>query len=197
MVSESLNWKEAYLPTLFLWGGLGAVLGLPKFSILSCILQITILLFATYWGHVAMHTITSESPFIIFNPHVFLHHNKSILLDRRVELFIEALVDFYSFFTILIAQYIFRLEIFSTSIVLYSASLYVILHILDYSLYGDDKHGLHHKHGCCNYEPEFMDVLFGTRCDAEAPHTDMSKEFIHAIIAFVFIGSLKLYLDLD
>jgi hypothetical protein len=192
-----ISWQQAYLPTLFFWGVLGAILGLPKFSIMSCVLQITALLFATYWGHVAMHTVTADSPFIMFNPHVFLHHNKSILLGRRVELFLEAIVDFYAFFTLLIAQHIFRVELFSTSIVLYSASLYVILHILDYSVYGDEKHGLHHKHSFCNYEPEFMDALFGTRCEPDLPYTDMSKEFMHAVLAFGLVGACKLWFELD
>lgn len=195
--AKVLDWKYAYLPIIVLWITLAAVLGLPKYSLFSSCIQTLTLIFLTYMGHVLLHTVTVEHPLFIFNTHMFLHHSKEVIVDKRIELFVEAIGDFWCFFSLIVFQYVYNLDIYSTSIILFSGVLYIITHIFDYSIYGNEKHGLHHKYLFCNYEPEFMDSLFGTRCRPEEDYTDMSIEFPHAILAFIVIGTLKLIFSLD
>jgi len=188
---------RSYTQTISIWITLGTILGLPIYGLWNSLVQTIILLCMTYWGHVFIHTITEDSPFIVFNPHVYLHHQKAVLLERHVELCIEAIVNFSCFFSISLAQYIFSIHLFSTSIILYSAFLYIIIHICDYSVNGDERHGMHHRNQYCNYEPEFIDTLFGTRCDDDLPYRDMNKEIPHAILACILAGCTKVIFGLD
>lgn len=191
------DWTEAYVPLLLIWLTLTAVLGLPTYSIFSSCIQAVCLMFLTYLGHVVLHQITEDHPLYIFNTQLFLHHTKERVFDKRIELVIEAISNFWCFASLIVFQYIFSLHIFSTSIIIFSGILYIITHILDYSIYGNEKHGLHHKYLWCNFEPEFIDTLFGTRCKPDLPYTDMTIEIPHAILAFTFVGTLKLIFGLD
>ena len=197
VVDEERDWTQAYGPVILVWLTLTAVLGLPHYSIFSSWVQVLTLLFFTYFIHLLLHTVTPNTPFFIFNTHLFLHHSKEVILDKRIELFVEAISNFYYFASLILFQYIFSLNIFSTSIIVYSGVLYIITHILDYSIYGNEKHGLHHKYLFCNYEPEMIDTLFGTRCKPELPYTDMTIEIPHAILAFAIVGTLKVAFGLD
>ena len=143
------------------------------------------------------HTVIPHTPLIILNPHIFLHHNKEVIVEKWIDRSVEAIGNFWIFFSLIVFQYIFSLSIFSTSLILYAAALYVITHIFDYSIYGNEDHYLHHKYSFCNYGHDVFDVLFGTRCKPELPYADMSIEIPHAILAFVIVGTLKLTLDLD
>jgi hypothetical protein len=69
--------------------------------------------------------------------------------------------------------------------------LYINIHILDYSIHGDPAHSRHHEKTFCNYDPEWFDTLFGTRCDPERPYTNLSHQWFHAIIAFTAALALK------
>ena len=201
MASEySIRWHEfsiAYIPTLIIWTFLFSFLSIPKYSQGNAILQSFFLLLWSYFGHIFAHKVSSEWPFNILNPHVYLHHNKAIQLPRWLELTIEAIVNFYGFFIIYIIQELCNIHIFSSSILLGSAFLYVTIHILDYSILGKDDHVLHHTRTYCNYDPEIFDTLFHTRCDPEKPYTNMMYEIPHAIFAFILAALVKYTWDLD
>lgn len=188
---------QSYIPTFIICIALTSILGFPKFTFISNLFQLFILQFMIYGAHSVTHLIKEDNPLIIFTPHIFLHHNKSIQLDRSIGLLIEGLVDFSYFFTIILFQEIFNIHIFSTSIVLFAAFLYIILHIIQYSVFGDNAHALHHTYKYCNYEPEFIDVLFASRCEPDTPYRNMNKEIPHAIVAFILAGTLKLLFTLD
>jgi hypothetical protein len=197
---DTIRWPEfaqAYVPTMFVWVSLGALLGLSKYSFMSAILQSIFLLIWTYSGHVLAHMVSSEWPFNVLNPHVYIHHNKAIVLNRTLELIVEAIVNFSSFFIIIIVQWLSGIYLFSTTMVLYSAFLYIAIHILDYSLFHNEDHKQHHENSFCNYEPEFMDILFKTRCNTEKPYRNMIVEIPHAILAFGLAYILQLTLQLD
>jgi sterol desaturase/sphingolipid hydroxylase (fatty acid hydroxylase superfamily) len=75
--------------------------------------------------------------------------------------------------------------------------LYISIHILDYSMYGNEQHKEHHEKTFCNYNPEVFDTLFNTRCNPEAPYTKNRNEMIHGIGAFTSAYILKIMFNLD
>jgi hypothetical protein len=188
---------EAYVPTIIAWVFMGSLLALPKYSMPNALLQSAAILFWSYGGHVLAHQMSSTGPLRYLNPHVFLHHDKTILMSRPLELLIEALVNFFGFFIIFIIQKLCNFEVFSPSLLIGAAFLYITVHILDYSIKGNPNHGQHHKKHFCNYDPEFLDALFGTRCEPEKPYSNISGEIPHAVFAFSLAGLLKIYMKLD
>jgi len=176
---------------------MGSLLALPKYSFPNAILQSLFILCWSYAGHVFAHQISSKGPLRYLNPHVFLHHDKTIPMPRALELIIEAIVNFFGFFIIFIVQWLFNFEVLSPSLLIGASFLYITMHILDYSIRGDPGHALHHVKHYCNYDPEFFDALFNTRCEPEKPYTNMVKEIPHAVFAFSLAGLLKIYLKLD
>lgn len=197
---KTVKWQEftkAYVPTIIVWVTLSAMLALPKYSFPVALLQAAIILCWSYGGHVLAHKISSTGPLSYINPHVFLHHNKSILLPRPVELLIESITNFLGFFIIFILQKIADVEFFSPSLLIGAAFLYITIHILDYSLRGNEDHGQHHVKSYCNYNPEFFDTLFDTRCEPEKPYTNMAWEIPHAIVAFATAALVKIAFRLD
>ena len=200
MPERTINWLEfskAYLPTMMFWFFSAGLLALPKYSYANGLLQTTALLLWSYAGHVIAHKLASANILDTINPHVFLHHKKSIDLPRWLELLIETIVNFFSFFIIIILQKIFNLKIFSTSLVLGAAFLYITVHILDFSIFGNEDHKLHHEKELCNYDPEFLDTLFNTRCNPEKPYTNKLGEIPHAVLGFSLAYLVKRCLKLD
>jgi len=199
-IDDHIRWKEyieSYGPVVVAWICMAAFLALPKYTLWNALLQASIILLWSYVGHVFAHKISESGPFHKLNPHVFLHHNKSIQMPRWLELSIEAIVNFFGFFIIFILQKILQFELFSPSLLLGAAFLYISIHILDYSIRGNINHKLHHTRTFCNYDPEFLDTLFGTRCEPDIPYTNMNWEIPHAVGAFSLAGLFKVWLHLD
>ena len=176
---------------------MASLLALPKYSYSNAILQAIFVLVWSYAGHVFAHKISTDWPFNILNPHVYLHHKKSIEMPRWLELVIEAAVNFFGFFILYIVQCLLHLDIFSPSLLLGAAFVYITVHILDYSIIGKEDHSQHHVRSFCNYDPEFFDTLFGTRCDPNKPYTNMNIEIIHGIFAFSMAGLIKFKFNID
>lgn len=200
MPTNEIRWPEyiqAYLPVMVSWTLMASLLALPNYSYSNAILQAIFVLVWSYAGHVFAHKVSSDWPFNILNPHVYLHHKKSVEMPRWLELVIEATVNFFGFFILYILQRILGLHIFSTSLLLGAAFLYITIHILDYSIIGKEDHSQHHLRTFCNYDPEFFDTLFSTRCDPEKPYTNMNTEIPHGILAFSFAFLIKIIFNLD
>jgi len=191
------EYAEAYVPTILIWVVMSALLALPKYSISIALIQAILLLIWSYAGHVLAHLVSAEGPLSILNPHVYLHHEKAAQIPRQLELVIETLVNFMGFFFIFILQKLTDIELFSPSMIIGAALLYITVHILDYSVVGNVNHRLHHTKTYCNYDPEFMDTLFRTRCEPEKPYTNMIWEIPHAIMAFAVAAAVKVYFNLD
>ena len=191
------EYSKSYIPIILLLITLGSILGFPHFSFPSILCQVLFLQVYIYGGHALLHQINEEDPFYIFNPHIFIHHNKHIHFDRWIELAIEGCSNFSYIIFPIILQNLFNIQIFSTSIVISGALLYVIMHIFQYSILGDTNHALHHMHKLCNYEPEFMDVLFHTRCEPDSPYKDLNQDLPNVMLAFLLSLSLKRIFDLD
>jgi len=192
-----INFIVAYIPTVAVWLGLSMSLAIPNYSVLSAFLQSIFLLSWSYWGHRFAHIVSTNYPFDILNPHVYVHHNKSLTIPRWLELLLEATVNFLCFFSFYIVQEVFNIHILSSSMIIGSAFLYIAIHILDYSIYGNEQHKKHHEKTFCNYDPEVFDTLFNTRCDSNKPYTKNYNEIIHGIVAFSLAYALKIIFDLD
>ena len=168
------------------------MLGLPTFSIVQSLLQTLLLLGWTYYGHMFAHYISQNKYIHYINPHIFIHHNNEFNVPRWVNLLQETVTNMSAFLFLLLVQYFAGVKMFSTSIVFCIALLYVIIHIADYSILGDPGHRLHHERLMCNYAPDFMDVLFDTRCEAEEePYVNKNHQLLHGIIAVCVTFALK------
>lgn len=199
-MDPSIQWDaflEAYAPVIVAWVGFSVLLALPQWSVGSAFLQAVFLISWSYWGHLWAHTISATYPWSLLNPHVSIHHDHVIPVPRWLNLVLETIVNFSGFFIFWILQWITGIHVLSTSMILGAGFLYIAIHILDYSLIGNEEHILHHEKTFCNYDPEFMDTLFGTRCEPNKPYKNMSHEILHALGAFAAALSLKRAFNLD
>jgi len=199
-MDTSHRWSEfltAYGPVIVAWTTFSMLLALPEWGIESAFLQAFFLISWSYWGHRWAHTVSATYPWSLLNPHVSIHHDHVISVPRWVNLVLETLVNFMGFFFFWILQWATGIHLLSTSMILGAAFLYIAIHILDYSLIGRPEHALHHTQTFCNYDPEFMDTLFHTRCDNGSPYKNMTHEILHAFGAFVAALSLKVSFNLD
>jgi len=192
-----IDFLIAYGPVIIAWIGLSMTLALPAFSLLSAFLQTILILLWSYWGHRFIHTVSAIYPISLLNSHVSIHHDHVIPVPQWFNLILETFVNFMGFFFIVIIQQLTGIHIFSTSLILGAAFLYITIHILDFSLIGNPGHILHHERTFCNYDPEFMDTLFKTRCEPGTPYRNMSNEILHSIFAFLIAMGFKTMLHLD
>ena len=185
--------KTNCIPVL-VWLIVIPLLGLPNYSWTSSFIQTLVLLAWAYYGHVLAHYITSNYSLNRINPHIWIHHENIFNVPRWINLVSEAISNMFSFLVILFIQWLFNLNIFSTSIVFCAGLLYVLIHIADYSIIGDKEHREHHEFNTCNYAPSFMDILNNTRCgDDLVPYVDRNEEAIHGIAAAMITYFLKVY----
>jgi hypothetical protein len=184
-----------YGALIFVWLILLTMLGLPKFSVLNSFLQTLFLLAWTYFGHLAIHYIPDGSFLNKLNPHIFIHHNSETPYPRWFNLLQETIFNTLSFVILLFIQYLLGVNVFSTSIVVATALIYVFVHIFDYSLFGNKEHKEHNKYARCNYAPDFMDVLFDTRCEPDAPYYNENIEIVHSVAAVAITFGLKKFFN--
>lgn len=195
MAVDLPEFARCYGPVLLVWIGIFSVLGVPEFTYFQSILQTIFVLGWAYFGHVLAHKISGEGPLAALNPHIFIHHYNWYGVPRWFNLVMETLTNLFGFVLLLILQWLLGVHVLSTSIVVGAALLYVICHIMDYSIRGNHEHRLHHAQHMCNYAPDFMDVLFGTRCEPEAPYWDQTHEILHGFLAVGVTLVLKVFLN--
>jgi len=192
-----LEFTKSYGPAFSIWLILLSLLGLPKYSIVFSLLQSLFILFWSYAGHVIAHTISSIFPFNYINPHVSIHHNHTLELPRWLNLSSEVFTNFLGFYILYIIQYICNITILSTSIIIGGAFIYIAIHIFNYSMYTNLEHSLHHKNTFCNYGPDFMDVLFNTRCNPDDPYQNMNPDILYGVGGVALAACVKYILELD
>ena len=187
-----LEFLRNYGLVIFVWVVLISFLGSPTFGPISSAVQTIALLFWAYFGHIAAHKISAFKPFDVLNPHMSIHHKNTWNVPRWANLLQETIVNLAGFLFILPLQTLFGVQVFSTSIVVAAGLLYVLVHIADYSIRGNQLHKEHHAQDMCNYAPDFMDVIFKTRCgDQSAPFVDHTQEIIHGVIAVGAVYGMK------
>jgi hypothetical protein len=192
MWSQTDSALEAYGPSIAAVIISGIIIGtLDGFSKTSSALQAIFMMCWLYFGHRVTHTLFTEKEFSGFlTTHVFLHHQKYGNLPRWLDLTIEFAIDMFSVAGILIIfQYLFNLHIFSTPLLIFVALIYSCGHIFLHSVVGSEWHRGHHKFTFCNYDPEFLDTLFKTRCDESTPYNIMTPELL---ISFPILLSVLL-----
>ena len=171
----------SHLLLLFTWVSLLTYIGSKTYGVFYAVLQSIFIILWSYFGHIFAHYISSGFPMNYINPHILIHHNKSFDIPRWLDLFIEAITNASSFLILIVIQHYLDIHILSTSIILFGAFLYVVIHIFDYSIFGDEEHALHHQFTFCNYSPKTMDILFNTRCDKESEYKPVTQEFIYTL----------------
>jgi hypothetical protein len=166
-----------------------AYLGVAEYGWPIALLQTLFLLFWSYAGHAWCHS--PDMPLYAINPHIQIHHNHALELPRWLNLVSEAIVNFFGFTILLLFEWLIGVKFLSTWIVLAAAFLYICMHILDYSIWPNPEHQLHHGKANCNYGPQFMDVIFNTRCDPTKPYDDFMLKIPHAIVSFALAFALR------
>lgn len=199
-IQNSIEWDkfiDAYFPSMITWITLSTLIALPEYSLGYSFLQALFLCSWTYWGHYLAHYLSLLYPFNLLNTHISIHHNKMIVLPRWLELFCESINNFLLFFIFYIWQSILGIHLLSTTMILGSAFLYIAIHILEYSLYGNKDHKEHHAYMFCNYQPTAFDTFFNTRCDSKPAYINNTNEIPHIVGAFGLAYVLKKFFHLD
>tara|TARA_Y100000816_G_C26102520_1_gene584758 strand:- start:2452 stop:3051 length:600 start_codon:yes stop_codon:yes gene_type:complete len=171
------------------WMGFAVFLVKKEDGLPSAIIQTLFLFYWSYMGHVYAHHASLEYPFNILNTHVSIHHSKVDHVPRWLELTIESFSNFMGFFVIYIAQMITGVKIINLKLILYSAFLYIGIHIFYYSVFTDSKyHQVHHDDPFHNYSPELFDIIFNTRkYDKEYDKISIIHEVIPALISYYLV----------
>lgn len=140
----------------------------------------------TYYSHMAFHeTIWFDN----FNLHNY-HHDKILSTKWQYRL-LEFFIDIFIFggvilipFGILL-EYLFDFRLFNYRGIFFWALLYATYHINWHFLPSPNPHYYHHEYLHCNYGPDIMDILFGTKMDG-----DLIEDMNSAIINIFFIFGL-------
>ena len=154
----------------------------------SAIIQTLFLFYWSYIGHVYAHHVSLEYPLNILNTHVSLHHSDFKNVPRWFELMIEAGNNFIGFFILYIVQSIIGVKLFNLKLILYSAFLYIGIHIFYYSLTDNKYHNVHHDTSFYNYSPEIFDLIFNTRkYNVKYDKISLVNEIIPAFISYYMV----------
>lgn len=154
----------------------------------NAVVQSLFLFYWSYMGHVYAHNISLEYPLNIINTHVSLHHSEVKNVPRWFELMIEAGSNFMGFYVLHIAQSITGIKLFNLKLILYSAFLYIGIHIFYYSLTDNKYHQVHHDTSFKNFSPELFDIIFNTRKNnVNYDKISMINEIIPALISYYLV----------
>ena len=188
-----LDWIDAYGLVILVAGAFAVLLVQPERGFVSAIGGLTIMYFWVYLFHRALHFLPTEGPLKYINTHWIFHHQPLKILDRRVELFLEAINDMAMSLTVLWLQGMTGVWLVPTSIILFYAIWYSSVHIVNYSIIGADVHRDHHRNVGTNFGPDVLDQLFGTS------HTGVKEDLVpfavNMVVAFLVVLSLKQFVQ--
>ena len=156
---------KQFLRNQFLTGFVVIVIGCylvrKKVSPIHSVFAIIGLYFYSYFIHRAYHLIPQN-----INPHMIHHKNKS--LPRIINLTIECLTNASFFILLYLFQNFIGYQIFPNMLILYYGIIYVSVHIINFSLFGNDAHKKHHNekyNKYYNYGPDSIDHIMNTNYD--------------------------------
>jgi hypothetical protein len=147
-----------------------------------------------YLTHRALHLIPLTSWTLLPVFHIWGHHGKpKPIQNRTLELIAETTweVFFWIFLPIWI-QRVTGLHFIPTSIVLLGSLMWISIHIINYSLIGNETHSRHHQNTTVNYGPDIVDHLFGTNYDDT--HEDTTYYIFNAMWAAIVVLVAKHYI---
>ena len=179
---------KKFLRNQFLTGMILILVGIylvrKKISPIHSFLAIFGLYYYSYFVHKAYHYIPEQ-----INPHMIHHKNKSI--SRIINLTIECLTD-TSFFVILyFFQKFIGYKVFPDILILYYGIIYVSVHIINFSIFGNKNHEKHHNEKekkYCNYGPDPIDHIMSTNCDNN--WEDMTHQLPNILISYLICNYL-------
>lgn len=178
----------AYFPVNLVTGLCCLYLEYGKTPILHLMAGGSFTWFWAYWIHRLHHNLPSTGIGFYLNPHISIHHSHEKLLPRWLDLFIETIHNIVWFFFLYILQELTQIHIVPTSIIVLSMLVYSSVHVINYSMFGSEKHRRQHEIPDSNYGPDFLDHVFGTNSDPELE--DMSHFIPNSILSTLLIKSL-------
>ena len=159
-------------------------------GIASAVAQSVFLLLWSYIGHVAAHYISLIPPIDKINTHISIHHDNNEI-PRILDLGSESANNFLGFFCLHIFQELSGYKFLNLKLILYSAFLYIGIHIFYYSLTDTNYHKIHHEHEFYNYSPEIFDFIFKTRKhDENYENIFVFYETFPALVAYYIVKQI-------
>ena len=165
------------------------VLSSPEKEWYQAVIGLMIMYVWVYFVHRSLHSLPMDNFLQNFNTHYIFHHGPEKILDRRIELAIEMVNDFFMSFSVLVVQWITGIWIVPISVILFYAFTYTSAHIINYSIIGSETHRKHHINMHTNFGPDTLDHIFGTSFDGK--FEDLMPISVNAIGAFVAVYILK------
>lgn len=179
---------KAYFPVTLTTGICSLYLEYGKTPMLQLLTAATFTWLWAYWIHRLHHNIPSSGICFYLNPHISLHHSHTKTLPRWLELIIETGHNSVWFLYLYILQEITQIHIVPPSMILLSMLVYSSVHVVNYSMFGSEKHRRQHEVPDSNYGPDFLDHIFGTNSDPE--FEDMAHFIPNSILSTLLIKSL-------
>ena len=122
--------------------------------------------FWVYFVHRLLHILPRTGIIGFLNTHFKYHHEHIKTIDRRLELFFEAIADLGMNLSLIPIEWAIGFYFVPFSVTVLFAISYTTVHIVNYSLIGNDRHKQHHLLLEKNFAPDPVDHLFGTNSDA-------------------------------
>ena len=142
------------------------------------------LYYYSYFIHRAYHYIPES-----INPHMIHHKNKNIA--RIINLMIECLTDMSFFAVLYLFQNLIGYQVFPNILILYYGIVYVSIHIINFSVFGNENHEKHHNEKdkkYCNYGPDPIDHIMNTNCDNN--WEDMTHHLPNILVSYFICNYL-------
>tara|TARA_B100000768_G_C11267127_1_gene371632 strand:- start:53 stop:643 length:591 start_codon:yes stop_codon:yes gene_type:complete len=142
------------------------------------------LYYYSYFIHRAYHYIPES-----INPHTIHHKNKNIA--RIINLMIECLTDMSFFAVLYLFQNLIGYQVFPNILILYYGIVYVSIHIINFSVFGNENHEKHHNEKdkkYCNYGPDPIDHIMNTNCDNN--WEDMTHHLPNILVSYLICNYL-------
>jgi hypothetical protein len=178
------------LAFLVLWCGAG-ILREPGQHWFPTLYGIMFMHWWVYWVHRGLHVVPRDGLIGFLNTHWRWHHQTVKTLDRRVELFFEAIADLGMSFLLLLIQWAIGIYIIPVSSIFIFAVSYTSIHLINYSIIGSKSHRLHHTELEKNFGPDAIDHMHGTNYDDE--YEDMDPIALNTIATTALLYPLKQY----
>ena len=179
---------NAYFPVNLVTGLCCLYLEYGKTPILHLMAGGSFTWFWAYWIHRLHHNLPSTGIGFYLNPHISIHHSHEKTLPRWLDLFVETIHNIVWFFFLYLLQELTQIHIVPTSIIVLSMLVYSSVHVINYSMFGSEKHRRQHEIPDSNYGPDFLDHVFGTNSDPD--FEDMSHFIPNSILSTLLIKSL-------
>ena len=160
------------------------------------------LIFLQFWSYFIHKYAHSDRKSYIYYLHSFHHLSscKNTINKNCSELFLNLVLIGGGIIIPLniMIMYYFNFELFNNYIILFWLLEYTEYHIFNYHILNSPTHKQHHSidenpnKTCTNYGPDWMDILFETKCDIDV-FEDYTSSIFNTIINLIIILLLLIY----